>query len=75
MRSPGQFQGKVLPGPVLIVPAPAPVPAGGHVVDNAHVGDPDFVAVLPVAEGELGAGKGSGHGKQKPGLKLRLYII
>ena len=45
-----EFGGEVLASPVLVVLAVAPEPRGRHVVDNALVGAPYFVAVLPISE-------------------------
>jgi hypothetical protein len=48
-----QLRGEVLPGPVLVVAAIAPEAALGHVIDEPLVGDPDLLAVLPIAQAEL----------------------
>lgn len=53
-----QFVGEILACPVLVVFAVAPQPAHGNIIYNALVGNPYFIAVLPVAQSQLGAGVG-----------------
>src|SRR5687767_13074811 len=51
-----QFFGQVLTGPVFVMVAPAPEPGSLYVINAALVGNPDFVAVLAIAQGKLGPG-------------------
>jgi len=61
----GEFVGQILARPVLVVLTLAPEAGGGYVVNYAPVSHPDFVAVLAVAQGELAAGEGWFHEKNK----------